>query len=326
MALRGSIGLGLVLAIFIACPTDALSASALSKDESEKSLKASPTSAAPRIQDQLVSPPSVGHEERPALSWWQNHEWWIAIFSGLLFLGTVALALYTAKLWRATVDLGVAAKITAERQAREMQESISVARAAADAAKKSADVAEKSLVATQRALVFPSKIHTMAGISQKAGGAVVDWTFFIVWENAGATPTRHMYMQTNWQSFATELGDDFDFPDLGAPPLRRVPIVLGPKSTTFSGECVIPIDILVGAAERRNHVYLWGWVEYNDIFDDTRRHRSEYSVQIIVAGDPKVPHFPGDPSSPNLPFFYRGGFKYSGMDEECFRTPMTRVT
>ncbi len=272
-----------------------------------------------------VGPPKHAQESHPSIFWWQSHEWWLVIFTGLLFLGTVALALYTAKLWRATVRLGADAKATAERQGREMQQSIAIAREAADAAKKSANTAESALISTQRALVFPSKIHAMAGISQKAGGAVVDWTFFIVWENAGSTPTRHMYMHTNWSSFNNELGEDFDFPDLSTAPIRRRPIVLGPKATTFSGESVIPIDVLIGAADKRNHVYLWGWVEYNDIFDKTARHRSEYSVEIIVPGDPKVPHFPGDPSSPNIPFFYRGGFKYSGMDDECFRKPMTNT-
>lgn len=192
-----------------------------------------------------------------------------------------------------------------------------------ETARRSADVAERALVTTHRALVFPSKVHAVAGLSQKAGMAVVDWTFFIVWENTGTTPTRHLYMHTNWKPFDSALTDDFDFPDLSSPSVRPK-IVLGPKTTTWSGGCEIPIAVLIDASEKRKRVYLWGWVEYNDVFDTQPRHRTEFCVEIVVAGDPKVAHAPGDMSTPNIPFQYRGGAKFNGIDDECYRKPTTR--
>jgi hypothetical protein len=187
--------------------------------------------------------------------------------------------------------------------------------------KKSAKVAEMALTTTAKATVFHSKIHAIAGLSQKAGMAVVDWTFFIVWENTGTTPTRHLHMHTNWKPFDSEMPADFDFPDLSNPPTIRPKIVIGPKSTTFSGECEIPIAVLVEASEKKKRVYLWGWVEYNDVFDATTRHRTECCIEIVVAGDPKVAHAPGDISSPNIPFLYHGGGQFNGMDDECYRQP-----
>jgi len=236
-----------------------------------------------------------------------------------LAIVTTVLAFVTGMLWNATRALAEDARNTATQQARDMRASLIIAQQSADAAIKSAEVAEKALTTTAKAIIFNSHIHAVAGLSQKAGMAVVDWTFYIIWKNTGTTPTRHLHMHTNWMSFDTEMPGDFDFPDLSLPPPIRPKIVIGPDATTWSGECVIPIAVLIEASEKKKHIYLWGWVEYNDVFDASTRHRTECCVEIVVVGDPRVAHAPDDTSSHNHPFQYRGGTQFNGMDDECYR-------
>ncbi len=63
---------------------------------------------------------------------------------------TLFLAFYTARLWKATVELGRDAKNTSERQSREMQESIAVARQSADAAEQAIKATRDAYIASER--------------------------------------------------------------------------------------------------------------------------------------------------------------------------------
>jgi hypothetical protein len=192
------------------------------------------------------------------------------------------------------------------------------AKDAANAAIKQVELSRQALMETERAFVFVSKMHAIAGFSASKQ-KVIDWTFYLIWENSGNTPTRNMKMGTNWHSFDNELPDDFDFPEVGGRPFE-VPMMLGPKATTWSGECVIPIEVLEDVRMGKKHVYLWGWVEYNDVFDGSKRHRTESCTHLIVAGDPKI-HQHGPNNEPMVPFLYNGHRFFNGADGECFRQP-----
>jgi hypothetical protein len=87
----------------------------------------------------------------------QQHEEEKATYDRLVAYSTVALAvitfflaLYTAKLWKATVNLGKDAKEAAARQASEMQESLMISKDSAVAAMKSADAAERTVKTMDR--------------------------------------------------------------------------------------------------------------------------------------------------------------------------------
>ena len=72
---------------------------------------------------------------------------------------TFFLALYTAKLWKATVKLGSEAKDTSERQAREMEQSLSIAKASADAATESAKLSRADFASTHRPRLIVRRIY-----------------------------------------------------------------------------------------------------------------------------------------------------------------------
>ncbi len=108
-----------------------------------------------------------------------SSEWW------LVYL-TFALALYTAKLYRATVKLGRDANTTSERQQRETDKAIGIAQQAANAAKDSAD----ALVSASMPVLFPTVInaaglHPLIPIQTPYSH---ESNIFIRFENCGGTP------------------------------------------------------------------------------------------------------------------------------------------
>jgi hypothetical protein len=137
--------------------------------------------------------------------------------------------------------------------------------------------------------------------------------FMPVWENSGSTRTKRLFMDSSWRSFSPDMPDDFDFPSWTT--ALPQPIMLGPKATTWGGECTIPINILLAANKGECKIYLWGSVEYNDVFEGTPRHRTEYCVEVRVTGNP---HLYQDGGQPLVPFIYRGNPRHNGAEDECF--------
>jgi hypothetical protein len=72
-----------------------------------------------------------------------SHDWWLVYVTGLLAAITFALAVYTARLYAATVDLGREAKSSSRRQARETGQSLRIADKQALLAGRQAELAEK---------------------------------------------------------------------------------------------------------------------------------------------------------------------------------------
>lgn len=105
------------------------------------------TSKTPIIQVETTDKTEKRHD-------YSSSEWWLVYLTFALALVTLGLAIYTAKLYRATVGLGNEAKNTSDRQATEMEKSIAIAKETADAANKSAEVAEKTLTMVERPYVF----------------------------------------------------------------------------------------------------------------------------------------------------------------------------
>jgi hypothetical protein len=199
-----------------------------------------------------------------------------------------------------------------------MKESIAASNSLADSATKSAHSSEEqvrisrdALVTTERAYVFCESI-TAISTAKFGTEEVVKWTFFAVWKNSGKTPTKHAVSIVNkWH--AVKAGDlpshfDFDFPDYSRP--ERM--IIGPNATMHSSPFDFTTEELDQFRNGSAKCYIWGWIDYNDIFERTERHRSEFCFEIIVTGNP---------------LYRAGGFLYprrgpfNGFDAECMRKP-----
>lgn len=140
-----------------------------------------------------------------------------------------------------------------------------------------------------------------------------------VWENAGATPTRNGRMHVNWRYFERAIPADLDLSDVDEMGNRiasydqYAPLVIGPKSTSFSSVILLDASTLRMVREKQGRVLIWGWAEYDDVINPQTRHRTEFCYQLIVAGSPT--HFIGFSQYP----------RFNGVDEDCERKPTALV-
>ncbi|MGO8761500.1 MAG: hypothetical protein ACLQUS_05885 [Desulfobaccales bacterium] len=222
------------------------------------------------------------------------------------------------------------------RQERWMRRNVEIAKESAIAANKSANAAidstnkaqrsielsEKQMVISQRAFVFVKGIHPHTfnlpkwKIISSEWASIMPKKVIIIpeWQNIGNTPTKNMRTHDNWmffplQYFPTGMPSDFNFPDLGT--AVDIPVLIGPKATIFGSDLVISDQYIDAIIAGRGHLYIWGWAEYNDIFENTPRHRTEFCNKVIISWV----------DADRLRVEFRIHTKHNGSDNECYRKP-----
>lgn len=105
----------------------------------------------------------------------------------LIVLSTIAIAGFTATLWRATTGLQTAA----ERQITDMQESLRIATTAANAAEHANRVNYDAFIADQRPWVSPD-IALTSGLKQDANG--ISLTLQFILKNTGKSPALNVWV------------------------------------------------------------------------------------------------------------------------------------
>lgn len=144
-------------------------------------------------------------------------------------------------------------------------------------------VAEKALEETRlsnelqlRAYVYVS--NTTWRIAKRPGtDEVTDCSLTIEWRNCGATPALRSRVMSNSDVLAGDLPSNYPYPDYVPP---------GPALSTKTERSNIgpgqPIQSRVGVklndaqmvAKNERLLFVWSWVEYDDIFDNTPRRRT----------------------------------------------------
>lgn len=191
---------------------------------------------------------------------------------------------------------------------------------AADAAAKAARVAERALVDVESAYVY---MHVMKVEMIRHGGLVTGWNISPVIRNSGATRARWMLTHVNFQIVdGSDLPDDFGFPDQwteGTPEKDKVlprPSSLGPTSTIECGPVFIHIVDVGHILDGTRSAFVYGWVEYNDMFSE-KRHRTEYCFEVLANGTVRNV----EEVTPTL----RTYRLFNGAEEECFKSPTTEA-
>jgi hypothetical protein len=231
-----------------------------------------------------------------------NYSWWfsffLVIFTGfLVIVGGIQcyIIFWTLKATTVTAD---AANKTAK-----------AAIVFADAAGKTVALTEKHLITSQRAFVFIKQFCITVTEAPKSIIIIPEWI------NNGGTQTINLHTHDNGKffplaDFPNGLPDDFSFPDLVKG--DKIPILLGPKDTFFGRDIVFNEQAADATIAGKGRLYIWGWVEYNDIFENTLRHRTEFCNEIILT---RV----GDKVRVE-PRIYK---KHNGADEQCMKKPIT---
>lgn len=178
------------------------------------------------------------------------------------------------------------------------------ARIATEAAAKSANVAEQALTQLERPFVVFKRTNS----NQLPGGGI---RLTIDWVNSGSSPTQFMVQGINVKITDQDLPENFSFPDFQYQRLIRS--VLGPGAELRSGSIDLSIIQISAQIAGTHRIFLWCWTEYDDIFPETPRHRTEHCFEIKITGTAARPEvtFVGYP-------------QHNGMDSECpagrFRT------
>jgi hypothetical protein len=127
-------------------------------------------------------------------------------------------------------------------------------------------------------------------------------------ENSGSTPTRGMRTCISFRRFGDDGPPaDFQYPD-GPDSLPLPAPVVGGRSEIASAPMpFVAADLAAG------NLYIWGWIEYSDVYENTPRHRTEFCVRVVVVGVDE------DNDELRLQFSPFGPF--NGAESDCMRKP-----
>jgi hypothetical protein len=228
--------------------------------------------------------------------------WILAGFTLLLALvagAQVALFFWQLRLMRA----GIA----------DTKSAVYAAREGALAARDQANTAHVAMIDGQRAYVYPERVHWEYE-GRLATMSIVAWKFFVHWRNWGNTPTKHA-VQCSYETISTAeaLPDGFDFAAVENPVELGQNVSFAPKAIIHGTHHRIPVYILQQIKDGNAFLYIWGWADYNDVFEGTTRRRTEFCFGVEVRGDVR---------SEKCQFAFPRYGPYNGTDDECSRQPV----
>ncbi|SEP14896.1 hypothetical protein SAMN02990966_04115 [Rhodospirillales bacterium URHD0017] len=186
---------------------------------------------------------------------------------------------------------------------------------AAVAAESSVKISSQNAQTELRAYVFVKRIVCEAVRQNRwtnSSGAVVEgpivaYNVFAELENSGATPTRHLVLGLGGRMFNEVMPSDWNYPDV-----HTESAIMGPHTTFNSARVSVSAAEMKRLSEKGGHEYIWGWVDYNDVFEGTPRHRTEFCFEITAD-----PH----PSGGDITLQFPAHGPFNAAEEDCVRTP-----
>ena len=239
-------------------------------------------------------------EESDLAAQWAQTLWAsVAALAAALSLGVGSVTLYF--LWRTFKE----AKKTAD-----------AAIDAAKAAHASLRAMEANARLELRAYVYVKKVNCIgerARVWNAQSRAVVDgntkyYRLSAELENSGGTPTRHCASSVNHMIRDDPLPADFDFPDSGIVEKLDVP----PQTILHTIDVVVSPAVMSRITKKEKRLFFWGWVDYNDVFTDTQRHRTEFAMEV-TAEEPI--------GLEQVPFAFLSCDRFNAADSDCVRQP-----
>ena len=236
--------------------------------------------AQPAAAAEPVAPAKADIASAPAADSPESPDWIHAFFYEVK-ITDVLLALFAGLLVLLGRDLARRMRDTASAA----RDSAAVAEKSATVAEKSARVAEDALISGQRAFMFIREIKTY--LHQDPDTGQFHWTIHPIWANSGNTPTRGLSINTTYRLLDEPLPRDYDFPESRE---DLIPTIAGPRSMVEAVSGTLSSEDLAAVKEGKKFFYIWGWAEYHDIFEGTKKRVTRFCNQLIeVDGDPAAP-------------------------------------
>lgn len=175
------------------------------------------------------------------------------------------------------------------------------------AASQQVRLSRHALISTDRAFCFPK--DTIWRHVDDAEGRIQQWRVAVRWENSGKTPPRYVRIQTVAMVGINEIPNDFDFSSI--PITVNTQLLIPPNNTIESDELPVTLEQTEDIIAGRQHLYIWGWIEYDDVFERTPRHRTEFCHKWFLGGDPRS----AEPD--RFPKRYAVHERHNAADDEC---------
>jgi hypothetical protein len=196
-------------------------------------------------------------------------EWFTAWGTIALAVTTFVLAIFTGGMWAATLKLSKDAKVTAERQAAEVKESLTTGARSADAmervaavTKDNADLMQAHFQKQMRAYIV---VNAGMGTYQDENNRFAAMPII---ENTGFTPAKNVSFKITADTLPAQLPPDFEFRNYGVQAANDA--TLGPRQTfVINGIVANRLSKEEAEAVMKGDVralYAWGTVEYEDVF------------------------------------------------------------
>jgi hypothetical protein len=134
----------------------------------------------------------------------------------------------------------------------------------------------RALRITERAFVFLNEFNPGWALN------IGNWHLqnFIIrpqWRNSGTTPTRNGKIKVGWEYFDNlTIPADFQYPYEGP----SSPMFLGPQGTEWSAPVKIDDHVATKAAAATTHIFIYGRIDYEDVF--RAPHFSEWCYRLII--------------------------------------------
>jgi hypothetical protein len=175
----------------------------------------------------------------------------------------------------------------------------------------------------RRAFVFVESYSPSAIIDLDDDGekVITGWKIDARIRNAGDTQTKHLLTGLNWSTEECDAPDKTGYPDRADD--ARSPVMIGPKAfIDIDGPIIDCLSLQETVPEyesaQRRRIFIWGWIDYNDIFPETPRHRTEFCCEIVAKGDLQSLEML---AKEGVPLRFLNHPRHNGADDECMRKP-----
>jgi hypothetical protein len=209
----------------------------------------------------------------------------IALFTIVLAGSTIGLWFSTEQLWKVSNDTLDHAEKTAQRELR-------------------------AYVHLKDVKFTPRHHRATIGAHGPVQGAIHTMQLGVILENSGHTPTRKTLMNINHSLRTDGLPITFDYPSGTKTELAMI----GPHSGVFAPIINLPAADIVKLVAASHRLFVWGWVDYDDVFPDTSRHRTEFCLEVIP--DRGMPI-----TDENTTLRSENWGPFNGADGDCQRQP-----
>jgi hypothetical protein len=138
---------------------------------------------------------------------------------------------------------------------------------------------DETMRASQRAYVYFDKI--VPSVTDEPNNQKI-WTFIANWGNSGNATTKNLTFISACLPSALAIDEPFPQFDFRNPQHKKVPQVIGPRTTSGGGKCDFPSTAIDEVKAGQRHVYLGGEAKYLDGVNLKKWRITRYSFEMIV--------------------------------------------